>query len=299
MVRHVGDHAPAGEQTEVKLAQSRPARDHVVRRVDVGPGMRAERDRQDVEALGLQARGRSQLRPRVARQIRCRRRRPPRGRRCGGSAPCPSVRAPPDASTRQGSVLAQLAFEHPSMLEFRASSAKGVRMESPGGVTGMYARRSTGLSARSPWSVLIYNINFVSNGLMTLFALLDPGVLPGQRAARIPDRASSWCCRRRWSSRCSRRPCLARRRLRVRQPHARAGDGHDVQLEPDGVVGAVRGVPSAFFAFYGLTPLFRSLGVLTGNQGLIDFGDDLRHRPGRSSPARCRSWRWSRSSRWG
>ena len=41
------------------------------------------------------------------------------------------------------------------------------------------------------------------------------------------------------------------------------------------MVGAVRGVPSAFFAFYGLTPLFRSLGVLTGNQGLIDFGDDL------------------------
>jgi amino acid transporter len=35
------------------------------------------------------------------------------------------------------------------------------------------------------------------------------------------------------------------------------------------------GVPSAFFAYYGLTPLLRSLGVLTNNPGLITWGDRL------------------------
>ena len=186
-----------------------------------------------------------------------------------------SVRAPPDASTRPGSVLAQLAFAHPSMLEFRASSAKGCVWRAQAGSRGCTPAGPRASSARSPWSVLIYNINFVSIGLMTLFALLlIPAFLPGQRAARIPDAP-----RRGAADVDGLRDVLGghaslRRRLRVRQPHARAGDGHDVQLEPDGVVGAVRGVPSAFFAFYGLTPLFRSLGVLTGNQGLIDFGDD-------------------------
>ncbi len=35
------------------------------------------------------------------------------------------------------------------------------------------------------------------------------------------------------------------------------------------------GVPSAFFAYYGLTPLLRSLGVLTNDATLIRYGNDL------------------------
>src|SRR5581483_1710621 len=35
------------------------------------------------------------------------------------------------------------------------------------------------------------------------------------------------------------------------------------------------GVPSAFFAYYGLTPLFRTLGVLLDRPGLIELGDKL------------------------
>ncbi len=46
---------------------------------------------------------------------------------------------------------------------------------------GVYARKSTGLVREGgAWSVLIYNINFVSIGLMTLFAvLLIPAFYPG------------------------------------------------------------------------------------------------------------------------
>jgi amino acid transporter len=35
------------------------------------------------------------------------------------------------------------------------------------------------------------------------------------------------------------------------------------------------GVPSAFFAYYGLTPLLRSLGVLTNDATLVRYGNDL------------------------
>src|SRR3989442_11549697 len=47
--------------------------------------------------------------------------------------------------------------------------------------SGVYARKSTGLVREGgAWSVLIYNINFVSIGLMTLFAvLLIPAFYPG------------------------------------------------------------------------------------------------------------------------
>src|SRR5262249_52975634 len=35
------------------------------------------------------------------------------------------------------------------------------------------------------------------------------------------------------------------------------------------------GVPSAFFAYYGLTPLLRGLGILTNNATLVRYGNDL------------------------
>ena len=153
-------------------------------------------------------------------------------------------------------------------------------MESGGApsVSGVYARRSTGLVREgSAWSVLIYNINFVSIGLMTLFALLlIPAFYPGgnvQLAFLI---------------------CLV-----VVLPTSMVFAMFSAAMPRSGgdyvyvsrVLGPAwgmmsnwnqtvwwvlyGGVPSAFFAYYGLTPLFRSLGVLTGSQGLIDFGDKL------------------------
>lgn len=153
-------------------------------------------------------------------------------------------------------------------------------MES-GGVTpstGLYARKSTGLVREgSAWSVLVYNINFVSIGLMTLFALLlIPAFYPGgnvQLAFLI---------------------CLVVvlptsmvfAMFSAAMPRS-GGDYVYVSRTLGPALGMMSnwnqtvwwilygGVPSAFFAYYGLTPLFRSLGVLTGNQGLIDFGDKL------------------------
>ncbi len=144
--------------------------------------------------------------------------------------------------------------------------------------TGVYARRSTGLVREgSAWSVLIYNINFVSIGLMTLFALLlIPAFYPGgnvQLAFLI---------------------CLivvlptsmVFAMFSAAMPRS-GGDYVYVSRVLGPAWGMMSnwnqtvwwilygGVPSAFFAYYGLTPLFRSLGVLTGSQGLIDFGDKL------------------------
>jgi amino acid transporter len=142
----------------------------------------------------------------------------------------------------------------------------------------VYARRSTGLVREgSPWSVLIYNINFVSIGLMTLFALaLIPAFYPGgnvQLAFLI---------------------CLivvlptsmVFAMFSAAMPRS-GGDYVYVSRVLGPALGMMSnwnqtvwwvlygGVPSAFFAYYGLTPLFRTLGVLTGSQGMIDFGDRL------------------------
>ena len=143
---------------------------------------------------------------------------------------------------------------------------------------GVYARRSTGLVREgSPWSVLIYNINFVSIGLMTLFALaLIPAFYPGgnvQLAFLI---------------------CLivvlptsmVFAMFSAAMPRS-GGDYVYVSRVLGPAFGMMSnwnqtvwwvlygGVPSAFFAYYGLTPLFRTLGVLIGSQGMIDFGDRL------------------------
>jgi amino acid transporter len=143
---------------------------------------------------------------------------------------------------------------------------------------GVYARRSTGLVREgSPWSVLIYNINFVSIGLMTLFALaLIPAFYPGgnvQLAFLI---------------------CLivvlptsmVFAMFSAAMPRS-GGDYVYVSRVLGPAFGMMSnwnqtvwwvlygGVPSAFFAYYGLTPLFRTLGVLTGSQGMLDFGERL------------------------
>src|SRR5437879_5727537 len=144
--------------------------------------------------------------------------------------------------------------------------------------SGIYARKATGLVREGgAWSVLIYNINFVSIGLMTLFAmLLIPAFYPGSNiqtsfvlsllivlptslvfaffAAAMPRSGGDYV----YVSRV-------------------LGPAWGMMSNWNQTVWWILygGAPSAFFAYYGLTPLFRTLGVMTGHPGLISFGDKL------------------------
>ena len=143
---------------------------------------------------------------------------------------------------------------------------------------GLYVRQATGLvRAAGKWSVLVYNIMFVSIGLMTLFALsLIPAFYPGANIqltfvlALVIVLPTS----------------LVFAMLSVAMPRS-GGDYVYVSRALGPAWGMMSnwnqtvwwilygGVPSAFFAYYGLTPLLRSLGVLTNNPGLITWGDRL------------------------
>jgi basic amino acid/polyamine antiporter, APA family len=145
-------------------------------------------------------------------------------------------------------------------------------------VPGLFARQATGLVREgNSRSVLIYNINFVSIGLMLVFALIMiPAFYPGANvegtfiaafAVVIPT-------------------SLIYAMLAAAMPRS-GGDYVYVSriLGPSwGMMSSLNntiwwilygGVPSAFFAYYGLTPLLRSLGVLTSNATLIRYGNDL------------------------
>jgi len=144
--------------------------------------------------------------------------------------------------------------------------------------SGLYARKSTGLvRAAGKWSVLVYNIMFVSIGLMTLFAISTiPAFYPGSNIqlsfvfALIIVLPTS----------------MVFAMLSVAMPRS-GGDYVYVSRALGPAWGMMSnwnqtvwwilygGVPSAFFAYYGLTPLLRSLGVLTNNPGLITWGDRL------------------------
>lgn len=144
--------------------------------------------------------------------------------------------------------------------------------------TGVFARKATGLVREgSAWSVLVYNINFVSIGLMLVFALvLEPAFYPGGNiegtfiGAFIVVIPTS----------------LTYAFLAAAMPRS-GGDYVYVSriLGPSwGMMSSLNntiwwilygGVPSAFFAYYGLTPLLRGLGVLTNNATLIRYGNDL------------------------
>src|SRR6516164_7281990 len=144
--------------------------------------------------------------------------------------------------------------------------------------SGLYARKSTGLvRAAGKWSVLVYNIMFVSIGLMTLFAISTiPAFYPGANIqlsfvlALIIVLPTS----------------MVFAMLSVAMPRS-GGDYVYVSRALGPAWGMMSnwnqtvwwilygGVPSAFFAYYGLTPLLRSLGVLTNNPGLITWGDRL------------------------
>lgn len=151
-------------------------------------------------------------------------------------------------------------------------------MQEDSKIGGVYARRSTGLVREGgAWSVLIYNINFVSIGLMTLFAvLLIPAFYPGGNmqlafliclivvlptsmvfamfSAAMPRSGGDYV----YVSRV-------------------LGPSWGMMSNWNQTVWWILygGVPSAFFAYFGLTPLFRTLGVLMKNDSLIRFGDKL------------------------
>jgi basic amino acid/polyamine antiporter, APA family len=145
-------------------------------------------------------------------------------------------------------------------------------------VPGIFARQATGLVREgNSSSVLIYNINFVSIGLMLVFALIMiPAFYPGANvegtflAAFIVVIPTS----------------LIYAMLAAAMPRS-GGDYVYVSriLGPSwGMMSSLNntiwwilygGVPSAFFAYYGLTPLLRSLGVLTNDATLIRYGNDL------------------------
>jgi basic amino acid/polyamine antiporter, APA family len=145
-------------------------------------------------------------------------------------------------------------------------------------VPGVFARQATGLVREgNSRSVLIYNINFVSIGLMLVFALIMiPAFYPGANvegtfiASFIVVIPTS----------------LIYAMLAAAMPRS-GGDYVYVSriLGPSwGMMSSLNntiwwilygGVPSAFFAYYGLTPLLRGLGVLTNNATLIRYGNDL------------------------
>jgi basic amino acid/polyamine antiporter, APA family len=145
-------------------------------------------------------------------------------------------------------------------------------------IPGVFARQATGLVREgNSSSVLIYNINFVSIGLMLVFALIMiPAFYPGANvegtflAAFIVVIPTS----------------LIYAMLAAAMPRS-GGDYVYVSriLGPSwGMMSSLNntiwwilygGVPSAFFAYYGLTPLLRSLGVLTNDATLIRYGNDL------------------------
>ncbi len=144
--------------------------------------------------------------------------------------------------------------------------------------TGLFTRNATGLVREgSSSSVLIYNINFVSIGLMLVFALIMiPAFYPG---ANVEGTFIS-------SFIVVLPTSLTFALLAAAMPRS-GGDYVYVSriLGPRwGMMSSLNntiwwilygGVPSAFFAYYGLTPLLRGLGVLTGNTTLVRYGNDL------------------------
>lgn len=144
--------------------------------------------------------------------------------------------------------------------------------------TGVFARKATGLVREgSPWSVLVYNINFVNLGMMLVFALvMIPAFYPGGNiegtflATFIVVIPTS----------------LTFAFLSAAMPRSGGtyvyvsrilGPSWGMMSSLNNTIWWVLygGVPSAFLAYYGLTPLLRGLGVLTNNATLIRYGNDL------------------------
>ncbi|OGN86883.1 MAG: amino acid permease [Chloroflexi bacterium GWC2_73_18] len=141
---------------------------------------------------------------------------------------------------------------------------------------GIFVRQATGLVREAgTWSTLIYNINFVSIGLMMLFVIqLEPAFYPGGNMlgsyvlALLIVLPTS----------------LVFAMLAAAMPRS-GGDYVYVSRILGPRLGMTSswintvwwfiygGVPSAFLARYGLGPLCRSVGLISGNGALIDAGN--------------------------
>ncbi len=143
-------------------------------------------------------------------------------------------------------------------------------------IPGLYQRQATGLVREAgTWSTLVYNINFVSIGLMMMFALqLEPAFYPGGNI--IGSYLLSLVIVLPTS--------LVFAMLAAAMPRSGADYVYVSRiLGPRlGMMSSwintvwwfiYGGVPSAFFARYGLGPLFRSLGLIGGNETFLDIGN--------------------------
>jgi len=139
-----------------------------------------------------------------------------------------------------------------------------------------FERKATGLVREAgTWSTLIYNINFVSIGLMMMFVIqLEPSFYPGGNMigsyllALLIVLPTS----------------LAFAMLAAAMPRS-GGDYVYVSRILGPRLGMTSswtntvwwfiygGVPSAFLARYGLGPLFRSVGLITGNSSFVSIGE--------------------------
>jgi len=142
-------------------------------------------------------------------------------------------------------------------------------------VPEMFTRRATGLVREAgTWSTLIYNVNFISIGLMMLFVLqLEPAFYPGG------DMVGSYLL----ALVVVLPTSLAFGMLAAAMPRS-GGDYVYVSRVLGPRLGMTSswtntiwwfiygGVPSAFLARYGLGPLFRNVGLLTGNATLAEIG---------------------------
>lgn len=141
---------------------------------------------------------------------------------------------------------------------------------------GMFTRQATGLTREAGTaSTLIYNINFVSIGLMMMFAIqLIPSFYPGG------DMIVSYLL----ALMIVLPTSLAFAMLSAAMPRS-GGDYVFVSRILGPRAGMTSswintvwwfiygGVPSAFLARYALGPLFRSLGLMTGNPTLVEIGN--------------------------
>ncbi len=139
-----------------------------------------------------------------------------------------------------------------------------------------FQRQATGLVREAgTWSTLIYNINFVSIGLMMMFVLqLEPSFYPGG------DMLASYLL----ALLIVLPTSLVFSMLAAALPRS-GGDYVYVSRILGPRLGMMSswintvwwfiygGVPSAFFARFGIGPLFRSVGVISGNQALVDIGN--------------------------
>jgi basic amino acid/polyamine antiporter, APA family len=139
-----------------------------------------------------------------------------------------------------------------------------------------FERRATGLVREAgTWSTLIYNINFISIGLMMMFVIqLEPAFYPGG------DMIGSYLL----ALLIVLPTSLAFAMLAAAMPRSGADYVYVSRiLGPRlGMTSSwtntiwwfiYGGVPSAFLARYGLGPLFRSVGLITGNDALLRIGE--------------------------